>query len=142
MYLISKWLSALIQSAYRKKKHSTETALLYVTSAVKTAMDKKQGTILLGVATITASLCVQCLCVCIDRHLDMRSKCRKLSASMLALSTCERLIKLAAFSPDRQRNALSMPLSHHGLTTVMRSDTVRLQLTSPVYSEYKTWLQG
>ena len=34
------------QSAYRKK-HSTETALLYVTSAIKTAMDKKQGTILL-----------------------------------------------------------------------------------------------
>ena len=34
------------QSAYRKN-HSIETALLYVTSAVKTAMDKKQGTILL-----------------------------------------------------------------------------------------------
>ena len=34
------------QPAYRKK-HSTETALLYVTSAVKTAMDKEQGTTLL-----------------------------------------------------------------------------------------------
>ena len=34
------------QSAYRKN-HSTETALLYVTSTIKTAMDKKQGTILL-----------------------------------------------------------------------------------------------
>ena len=34
------------QSAYLKN-HSTETALLYVTSAVKTAMDKKQGTTLL-----------------------------------------------------------------------------------------------
>ena len=34
------------QSAYRKN-HSTETALLNVTSAVKTAMDNKQGTILL-----------------------------------------------------------------------------------------------
>ena len=34
------------QSAYRNK-HSTETALLYVTSAVETAMDKTQGTILL-----------------------------------------------------------------------------------------------
>ncbi|KAI0238381.1 hypothetical protein LSAT2_010939 [Lamellibrachia satsuma] len=33
------------QSAYRKK-HSTETALLYVTSAIKTAMDNKQGTTL------------------------------------------------------------------------------------------------
>ena len=36
------------QSAYWKN-HSTETALLYVTSAVKTAMNKKQGTILLFV---------------------------------------------------------------------------------------------
>ena len=34
------------QSVYRKN-HSTETALLYVTNSVKTAMDKKQGTILL-----------------------------------------------------------------------------------------------
>ena len=34
------------QSAYRQN-HSTETALLYVTSAVKTAMYNKQGTILL-----------------------------------------------------------------------------------------------
>ena len=30
--------------AYREKKHWTETALLYVTSAIKTAMDNKQGT--------------------------------------------------------------------------------------------------
>ena len=30
-----------------------------------------------------------------------------------------------------------MPLSHHGLTTVTRSYTVRLQLTSPVYSELR-----
>ncbi len=41
------------QSAYRKN-HSTETALLYVKSAVKTAMDKKQGTILLLVAFSSA----------------------------------------------------------------------------------------
>ena len=33
------------QSAFRKK-HSTETALLYVTSANKTAVDNKQGTTL------------------------------------------------------------------------------------------------
>ena len=72
--------------------------------------------------------------------LTRRSKYRKLS--VLVLSTCETLIKLAAFSPDRQRNALSMPLSHHGLTTVTRSYTVRLQLTSPVYRKYKTRLPG
>ena len=41
------------QSAYRKN-HSTETALLYVKSAVKTAMGKKQGTILLLVAFSSA----------------------------------------------------------------------------------------
>ena len=45
MYLISKWLSAF--SLRIGKKTFAETALLYVTSAVKTAMDKKQGTILL-----------------------------------------------------------------------------------------------
>ena len=44
---------ACFQSAYRKN-HSTETALLYVTSAVKTAMDKKQGTILLLVGFSSA----------------------------------------------------------------------------------------
>ena len=27
-----------------------------------------------GMATITASLCVQCLGVCIDRHLDMKKQ--------------------------------------------------------------------
>ena len=43
------------QSAYRKN-HSTETAMLYVTSAVKTATDKKQGTILLLVDFISASM--------------------------------------------------------------------------------------
>ena len=32
-----------------KKKHSTDTALLYVTSAIKTVMDNKQGTTLVFV---------------------------------------------------------------------------------------------
>ena len=36
------------QSTYRNK-HSTETALLYVTSAIKTGMDNKQGTTLVVV---------------------------------------------------------------------------------------------
>ena len=72
--------------------------------------------------------------------LTWRSKCRKLS--VLAPSTCVTLIKLAAFFPDRQRNALSMPLSHHGLNTVMHSYTARMQLTSPVYSEHIIRLPG
>ena len=72
--------------------------------------------------------------------LTRRSKCRKLT--VLALSTCVILIKLAAFSPDWQRNAFSMPLTHHSLTTVTHFYTVRLQLTSLVYSEYITWLPG
>ena len=42
MSLISKWLSA-----FSRKNHSTETTLLYVISAVKTAIDKKQRTVLL-----------------------------------------------------------------------------------------------
>ena len=45
MYLISKCWSAFSQRI--GKNHSTETALLYVISAVKRAMDKTQGTILL-----------------------------------------------------------------------------------------------
>ena len=47
MYLISKRLSAF--GLRIGKKHSSEIALLYVTSAAKTAMDKKQGTVLLFV---------------------------------------------------------------------------------------------
>ena len=46
MHVSDQQMVECFQSAYRKN-HSTETALLYVTSAVKTAMDKKQGTILL-----------------------------------------------------------------------------------------------
>ena len=91
-----------------------------------------KSVIRVGMATITVSLCVQCLGVSIDKHLDMK---KQVSQTISA-------IRLAAFFPDRQRNALSMPLSHHGLTTVTRSYTVRLQLTSPVYSEYKTRLPG
>ena len=33
-----------------------------------------KSVIRVGMATITASLCVQCLCVCIDRHLDMKKQ--------------------------------------------------------------------
>ena len=42
--------------------------------------------------------------------------CRKLAVH--ALSTCATLIKLAVSFPDRQMNALSMPLSHHSLNTL------------------------
>ena len=52
-----------------------------------------------GVATITASLYIQCLVFALIGTLTRRNKCRKLS--VLALSTCETLMKLAAFSPDR-----------------------------------------
>ena len=67
-----------------------------------------ESVIRVGVATITASPCVQCLGVCIDRHLDMKKQVSQ-TISVLALSTCATLIKLAAFFPDRQRNVLSMP---------------------------------
>ena len=58
--------------------------------------------------------------------LTWRSKCRK-TISARSFS-CATLIKLAVFYPDQQRNALSVPLSHHGLTTITHSYTVRLQL--------------
>ena len=41
-------MAECFQSAYRQK-HSTETALLYVTSATKTAVDNEQGTTLVRV---------------------------------------------------------------------------------------------
>ena len=99
-----------------------------------------KSVIRVGVATITVRFVFSVLVCALISSLTRRSKCRKLS--VLALSTCATLIKLAAFFPDRQRNALSMPLSHHGLTTVTHSYTVRMQLTSPVYSEYITRLPG
>ena len=43
-----------------------------VTKSADAIVDKT--VILVGVATITASLCVQCLGVCIDRHLDMKKQ--------------------------------------------------------------------
>ena len=42
------------QSAFRKK-HSTETALMYVTSATQTAVDNKQGTTLVLVVLVRRS---------------------------------------------------------------------------------------
>ena len=79
--LTSKWLKCF-QSAYRKIL-STETAQLlrslacyydgkthYLPIVPKSAnaiVDK--SVIRVGVVTITASWCVQCLGVCIDRHL-------------------------------------------------------------------------
>ena len=66
--------------------------------------------------------------------LTWRSRYRK--PPVPALSACATFMKLAAFFPDRQRNAFSMPLSHHSLTTV----TTRQQITLPVYSEYTSRL--
>ena len=83
-----------------------------------------KSVICLGVATITASLCGQCLGVCIDRHLDVKNQ---VSQTISACSFYLRNInQIAAFFPDQQRNALSMPLSHHSLTTLKYSYTVRL----------------
>ena len=33
-----------------------------------------KSVIRVGVVTITASLCIQCICVCIDRHIDMKNQ--------------------------------------------------------------------
>ena len=78
-----------------------------------------KSVIRVGEATVTASRCVQCLGVCIDRHLDTK---KQVSKTISACSFYMRSInKISRFFQDRQRNALSMPLSHHGLTTVTRS---------------------
>ena len=46
--------------------------LPFVPKSADTIVDK--SVIRVGMATITASLCVQCLGVCIDRHLDMKKQ--------------------------------------------------------------------
>ncbi|KAK2161140.1 hypothetical protein NP493_1601g00026 [Ridgeia piscesae] len=70
-----------------------------------------KSVIRVGEATITASLCVQCLGVCIDRHIDMK---KQVSQTISACSFYLRNINhITAFLPDRQRNALSMPLIYH-----------------------------
>ena len=46
--------------------------LLIVPKSADAIMDK--SVIRVGMASITASLCVQCLGVCIDRHLDMKKQ--------------------------------------------------------------------
>ena len=127
------------QSAYRTK-HSIDT-LLFVTSKYANVFVDK-SVIRVGMVTITASRCAQCLGVCIDRHLCLtrRSMCRKLA--VLARSTCATLIKLAVFFPDREVNALPMPLSHHSLNTTTVSYSAHLHLTSPVYNDYITRLPG
>ena len=89
-----------------------------------------EGMIRVGVATTTASRCVQCLGSCTDRHHDMKKQVSQY------ISTCVTLIILSVFFPSRQRNALPMSLSYHCLTSVTQSYAAGLQLTSPVYSEY------
>ncbi|KAK2179055.1 hypothetical protein NP493_517g02009 [Ridgeia piscesae] len=52
-----------------------------------------KSVIRVGVATITASLCVQCLGVCIDRHLDMKKQVLQIiSACSFYLSSKERVV--------------------------------------------------
>ena len=86
----------------------------------------------IGVVTTMASRCVQLLGVFIDRHLDMKKQVLQM------ISACSFYLR----NINQISRFLPRPLSHHGLTTVTRSYTARLHLTSPVYSEYITQLPG
>ena len=92
-----------------------------------------KSVIRVGMATIMASRCFQCLGVCIDRHPDTKKQVSE------TINTCSYYRRnnnqFSCFSPRPTKNAFSKPLSHHGLTTVTHSNTARLQLTSPVYSD-------
>ena len=78
-----------------------------------------KSVIRVGVVTVTASRCAQCLGVCIDRHLDMK---KQVSQTTIACSFYLRNINQIS----RFLSVNSMPLSHHGLTTVTRSYITRL----------------
>ena len=83
-----------------------------------------KSVIRVSVVTITASRCVQCLGVCIDRHLDIKSQ---------TISACSYYLRnnnqFSCFSPrptkERVVNAI----------ITSRLDYCKA-LTSPVYSEY------
>ena len=71
-----------------------------------------KSVIRVGVATITASHCVQCLCICIDRHLDMK---KQVSQTMSACSFYLRNINhISRFLPrqtkERVVNAIIISL--------------------------------
>ena len=89
-----------------------------------------------GVATITASLCVQCLGVCIDRHIDMK---KQVSQTISACSFYLRNIShISRFLPRPTKERVVNDI----ITSRLDYCNARLQLTSPVYSEYKTRLPG
>ena len=85
-----------------------------------------KSVIRVGVVTVTASRCARCLGVCIDRHLDMK---KQVSQTTIACSFYLRNInQISRFlpRPTKERVVNSMPLSHHGLTTVTHSYITRL----------------
>ena len=127
-------------------KERTQRVVIGVQSA-DAIVDK--SVILAGVVTIRGVL--SCVFSCVfsvslfagTLNLDTNKHVSQtISACSFYLRNINLLIKLAAFFPDRQRNALAMALSNHGFTTVTYTYTARLHLTSPVYSEYITRLPG
>ncbi|KAK2163541.1 hypothetical protein NP493_1457g00010 [Ridgeia piscesae] len=71
-----------------------------------TIVDK--SVIRVGMATITASLCVQCLGVCIDRHIDMKKQVSQtISACSFYLRNINRVVNAIITSRFDYCNALS-----------------------------------
>ena len=80
-----------------------------------------KSVIRVGVATITASPCVQCLGVCTDRHLDMK---KLVSQTISACSFYLRNIdQISRFLPRVTKERV-------------------VNVTSPAYSDYTTRLPG
>ena len=93
-----------------------------------------KSVIRVGTATITASLSVQCLGVCIDRHLDMKKQV--LQTTSACSFYLRNINQISRFLPRPKKERVV------NATTVTHSYTARLQLTSPVYSEHITRLPG
>ncbi|KAK2162961.1 hypothetical protein NP493_1491g00000 [Ridgeia piscesae] len=87
-----------------------------------------------GEATITASLCVQCLGVCIDRHLDMKKPVSEtISACSFYLQTKERVVNAIITSRLDYCNALLYGTSAVNIARLQRihNTAARLIMRSP-----------
>ncbi len=94
-----------------------------------------KSVIRVGVATITASLFVQCLGVCIDRHLDMKKQVSQtISACSFYLRNINQISRFLT-RPTKEPVVNAIITSRLDYCNALLYGTVRLQLTLPVYRQ-------
>ncbi|KAK2145269.1 hypothetical protein NP493_3980g00000 [Ridgeia piscesae] len=96
-----------------------------------------KSVIRVGLVTITASRCVQCIGVCTDRHLDTKKHVSQtISASSFYLPTNERVVNAIITSRLDYCNALLYGMSAINIARLQRihNSSARLILRSPRYA--------